>query len=79
MKFKINELKKPDKSIIPIKYLDIREPEVLTDDYVAELNREMAYRIRESEDKNMAPLEDMAMYPLRGTLEVKEKTRKLIR
>ena len=58
MEYKIRELKRPDKSIIPLSYLDKREPEILTEDYVAELNREIAYRIRERDAKNRVEIDE---------------------
>ncbi len=79
MEFKIKELKKPDKTIIPIKYIDKREPEILTDEYVSELNSGIAYRIRECETRNIASLEEAIMYPVMGQLETKGSQRKLIR
>ena len=79
MKFIINELKKPDKTKIPVKYIDTREPEILTEEYVSELNRGIDYRIRECEARNIAALEEATMYPVMGQLETKGNQRKLIR
>ena len=79
MEFRIRELKEPDKTIIPIKYLDTREPEILTDEYVSELNREIAYRIKDGEARNMVPLEEVSMYQVKGNLETKGNTRSLTR
>ncbi len=78
MEFRLNELKKPDKSIIPLSYLDKREPAILTEDYVAELNREISYRIRECETRNSS-LEEVTMYPVMGQKETKGNQRKLIK
>ena len=47
MIFKLQELKKPNLSKVPCP--DTREPKILTDDYVKELNRSIAYRIRQRE------------------------------
>ncbi len=58
MEYKIRELKRPDKSIIPLSYLDKREPEILTEGYVAELNREIAYRIRDLDARNMVAVDE---------------------
>lgn len=49
MVFKIREMKTPNKGLIPLSLRDNREPEVLTDEYVQGLNREISYRIQQRE------------------------------
>lgn len=66
MEFKIKELTTPDKTKLPSSFTDKREPEILTDEYVSTLNREIAYRLRESEARQMYAESNTPMYPVMG-------------